>query len=157
MPDAKVERRKLDFHNFDEVVADAERLLQTGYDKAGNWDLSQVCYHLTEWLRFTMDGFPPVPWFVHMVRWTIGGTIKRKVLRSRSMPAGGPTLKVTISPPGDPAAAVERLRQTVERFKQYTGELHPSRMFGRMNRDEWENLNLIHCAHHLSFLIPRSR
>ena len=48
----KPERRELYFSDLDEVVRDAEHLLAKGYDRAGNWNLAQVCTHLAEWMRF---------------------------------------------------------------------------------------------------------
>jgi Protein of unknown function (DUF1569) len=162
MPDAKVERRKLDFNSFDEVLADAERLLQSGYEKAGNWDLAQVCGHLAEWLRFPLDGYPSVPLLIAPMIWAVrklaGRKMRDRILNSGRFQTGGRTLPQTVPPPGgDEAAAVAQLRQTIERFKRHDGPFHPSTLYGQMTRDEWTRLNLIHCAHHLSFLVPRSR
>ena len=45
--------------------------------------------------------------------------------------------------------------ETIRRWQGHTGPLHPSPLFGGNNKDNWLKGHLIHCAHHLSFLIPR--
>ncbi len=58
---AESARRSLHFSNFAEVIADAESLLDAGWQRQGQWDLAQVCDHLAAWLTFPMDGFPRAP------------------------------------------------------------------------------------------------
>ena len=100
-------------------------------------------------------GRSPVRALFWVISRTIGPRQLRKVLAERRLPAGGPTLKETISKPGGGAAeAVERLRDVVERFQAHPGPLQPSPMFGPMDRETLTQLHLIHGAHHLSFLIP---
>ncbi|MBA4065248.1 MAG: hypothetical protein C0501_16355 [Isosphaera sp.] len=156
-----VGRRKLTFATLDEAVADAENLLARGYDRAGNWDLAQCCGHLAEWMRFPMDGFPrqwvPVRVLFWALRNTIGRRTLRKMLATGGMPAGAPTLKQTVPPPGgDAAGAVAELRRTAGRMAAHPDPPKPSPLLGALTRDEWFRVNLLHCAHHLSFLVPRS-
>ena len=49
-----------------------------------------------------------------------------------------------------------RLRAVVERFKGHSGPLHPSPAFGRLTPEQWREVHLWHCEHHLSFLLPRA-
>jgi hypothetical protein len=156
----KPERRKLTFASLDEVVADAENLLAKGYDKAGNWDLAQVCSHLAEWMRFPIDGFPKVPLVLRPMFWlmrvTVGKSMRVKILKG-GFDAGGRTMPQTVAQPGgDVAAAVAKLKETAERFKAHAGPVHPSPLFGAMTKDEALQLQLKHCEHHLSFLVPHS-
>jgi hypothetical protein len=155
----QLQRRTLNFRSLDEAVTDAERLHQSGYDKVGNWDLAQVCFHLSEWMRFPLDGYPKTPLVIAPIMWLMRKTAGRKILEktlTKGFEPGGHTLNQTLpAPGGDEAAAVARLRQTVERFGKHNGPYHPSPLFGQMTRDEWTRLNLAHCAHHLSFLIPK--
>ena len=51
-------RRQLDFRDLNEVVQYVEKLHVGGYEKVGNWDLAQVCGHLSDWMRFPLDGYP---------------------------------------------------------------------------------------------------
>lgn len=157
---AKVERRKLIFATLDEVVVDAENLQAKGYEKAGNWDLSQVCLHIADWMRFPMDGFPKPPAPIRLMLWALRNTIGKGMLRkymAEGMPADKPTMPQTVHQQGsDPATTIAKLKETIERFKAFTGTLHPSPLFGALNKDETTQLQLVHCAHHLSFLVPKA-
>lgn len=156
----KPERRKLTFATLDDVVRDAENLLAKGYDGAGNWDLAQVCLHLVEWFRAPLDGAPRMPLLLRpafwIVRHTIGPAMRRKYV-VRGLPSGTPAVRETTFPPGEDAAtAVAKLKDVAERFKAHTGPIHPSPVFGAMTKDEALQIQLKHCEHHLSFLIPRT-
>ena len=157
----KPARRSLRLDDFDAVLRDVETLRSAGYDRAGNWDLAQCCGHLAEWMRFPVEGFPPPPAPIRLVLWVMKKTIApsrlRQALESNSMAAGVPTLRETVPPPaGDEAAAEETLRKAVARFEAHAGPYRPSPMFGAVDRDTAKRLQLVHCAHHLSFLIPKS-
>jgi hypothetical protein len=153
-------RRTLSFASLDEVVADAEDLLAKGYDRTGNWDLAQVCGHLAEWFRYPLDGFPRAPLLLRPVFWlvrsTVGKGMARKMLAGGTMKTGMPTVPQSVpAPGGEDAAAVAKLREVIARWKAHPGPLHPSPLFGDMTRDGWTKGHLIHCAHHLSFLVPK--
>jgi hypothetical protein len=154
-----VERRRLSFATLDDVAADAENLLAKGYDKAGNWDLAQVAGHVAEWMRYPIEGFPKPPLFVRPLLWLMKATAGKKMrdrILAEGFSPGGPTMPATVPPPGGNAAeAVARLRSVVERFKAYTGAVHPSPLFGAMTKETALALQLKHAAHHLSFLIPK--
>lgn len=154
-------RRKLDFRDFDAVLAEVDALAARGYDKAGNWDLAQVCRHLADWLRFPIDGYPKPPAAIRFLLWamkhSVGKRQLRAILDTRSFPVGGPTMPETVAAPGgDTAEAVKHLRHTVGRFRQHQGTFYSSPLFGDLDRDAWNQLQFIHCAHHLSFLVPRT-
>ena len=157
----KPTRRSLEFRDLDDALRDVENLRARGYDRAGDWNLAQVCGHLADWIRFPLDGYPRPPLFLRPFLWLarhlIGPRELRKVLTKRAMPTAAPTFNQTIPlPAGDESAAVARLRDSVARFKAHTGPLHPSPLFGPLDRDTATKLQLIHCAHHLSFLVPRN-
>ncbi len=157
-----VTRRALTFNTLDEVVADAENLLATGYERAGKWDLAQVCDHVAEWMRFPVQGFPKAFLPIRLILWMMKVTIGRKkfegYLATKSFPAGKPTMPETVfKAGGDPLAAVAKLKQSVEALQNYKGEVHPSPLFGKMTYDECVRMQLVHCAHHLSFLVPISK
>jgi hypothetical protein len=151
-------RRDLRFADLAEVLRDAEALHSVGHvQAAGRWNLAQVCGHLADWLSFPLDGFPRQPVGVRLLLWllrhTIGPRELRRLLATGRMSAGRPTLRETVPPPGgDEAAALERLARAVARFEAHTGPLHPSPLFGELSREQWRQLQLIHCGHHLSFL-----
>lgn len=155
-----VERRNLSFASLDDVVADAENLLARGYDRAGNWDLAQVAGHLAEWLRFPVEGFPKMPLVLRPVAWlirTTSGRRMREKILAEGFPAGGRTVPSTVpAAGGDAAAAVAKLRESGRRLKEHTGPVVPSPLFGAMTKDEAVRLQLKHCEHHLSFLVPKA-
>ncbi|MDY3556378.1 DUF1569 domain-containing protein [Gemmata sp. JC717] len=157
----KPERRKLTFAALDEAVADAENLLAKGYDKVGNWDLAQVCFHLAEWLRYPVEGFPRTPPLLRPVLWlmrnTVAGPALRAALEKGAMPAGQPTLTQSVTAPGgDPSEAVAKLKEAVERFKAFPGPYKPSPLLGVLDHETGHKVQRLHCAHHLSFLIPQA-
>lgn len=160
MTSPKPKRRSITFAHLDELVADAERLHTVGYECAGQWDLAQVCGHLSEWMRYAIDGYPPTPWPLRPIVWVLGKTIGRRSLRKTlatdTMPGGTPTLRQTIPTSGaDEEAAVAELRATVARFQAHEGPYHASPLFGPIDRATMTRLQLIHGAHHLSHLIPK--
>src|SRR4051794_4089516 len=68
---AKLQRREIDFRSFEEVRRDIDRLCASGYERAGNWDLGQVCGHLAIALEESITGYPNRwPWVMRkLVRW----------------------------------------------------------------------------------------
>lgn len=155
-----VERRKLTFASLAEVVVDAENLLAKGYDRTGNWDLAQVCGHLAEWLRFPVEGFPKVPLLLRPLLWMFRVTKGKKILAKILEDGFSPNIRTvpeTVPPPGgDPAAAVAKLRDSVIRYATFDGDRHPSPLFGHLDKDTATRVQLRHCEHHLSFLVPRA-
>ena len=157
----RLQRRPLVFSDLDEVVRDAVSLRANGAEKAGNWDLAQCANHLADWMGFQIDGFPKPPAPIRAMLWVMKKTIGRKkllqYLADKSFPAGKPTMPQTVhAAGGDARPAVERLKQNVERLQAYTGRIVPSPLFGHMTKDEAVGMQLVHAAHHLSFLVPKN-
>ena len=119
-----VEKRKLEFDGLTSALAEAERLLDSGYQAAGNWNFSQCCGHLNEWLRYPMDGFPKSNPAMNALMWILRSTIGKKQLQSvleDGFKANLPTMPATVPAPDaiDDQAALATLKSTVERFMQY--------------------------------------
>ena len=151
--DTPMNRRVLDFRTIDEVVADVDQLVSTGYVKVGNWSLGQICRHLANFVKGSIDGFngPRVSWLIRLfaplaVRW---------MRKTRRMPAGV-SVPAAYQPgaDADDAAEVARLKEALRRFELHRGPLHSSPFGGGVERDECLDMHLIHCSHHLSFLQP---
>lgn len=152
-------RRTLTWTDLDQVVEDVEKLCVTGYHAVGQWNLAQCCGHIADWMTFPLDGFPRPPWiirvFLSTLKWTIGKRQLRKILSTRSMPQGNPTMPETVYPTGtDATEEVERLKRAVQRLQESQGPYQPSPLFGDMSRQDLLDLQVIHAAHHLSFLVP---
>jgi hypothetical protein len=148
-----MERRRLAFTDFAEVNAELERLRDRGYQQAGKWDLAQTCDHLSYFIKDSLDGATyRVPWLLHVL---FGRIALRRILSAQRMKTGVPTPQKPLpAPGGDASAAVARLQRLIERLNAHQGDLHPSPFFGYLTPAQWRQLHLIHCAHHLGFLVP---
>jgi hypothetical protein len=154
-----MQRRDLRFSKLSEIQADVRELVSKGYSKTGQWDLSQMCEHLADWMSFPMVGYPKSPWFIRVLlgimRVTQGKSLYQKFSKQQRMATGQPTIPETVYAAGaDSFKAVSRLIDSVDQLASYRGTLHPSPLFGELNYDEVVALQLAHCAHHLSFLVP---
>src|SRR4051812_4373633 len=148
------ERRTLRFSNLDEVMPDVERLLE-GHATVGNWSLAQICRHLSTVARRVVDLPASTP--SDPSKW-VGEEQKRQVLDSGVLPEGlpGPPEIIPTETLGDREEA-EGLRQAIAHYRASSGPVIPHRIFGPLTRDEWDRLQLIHLAHHLSFAVPDAR
>jgi len=149
------ERRQLDFRDWSEVLADVDHLHSAGYDRVGNWELSQMVEHLGVGLRTAVHGIDHQgPW---VIRKLIGPILLRRMLRQRRMAAG---IKVPKwwqpGPSHDESAAIDQFRSEITAFQSATGPTHPHPLLGSMTKEQWNDLGLIHAAHHLSFLRPKA-
>ncbi len=152
--------RRLRLATLDNVVDEVERLHRNGYERAGKWNLSQICEHLSDWISYPMDGFPPVPFAVKMLLGAMRAVRGKKMLydfiENQSMPAGQQTMPQSVhGPDGDEAASLARLRGVIQRLAEHRGPIHPSPLFGSLTRSELIGLQMAHCVHHLNFLIPK--
>jgi hypothetical protein len=153
-------RRELTFASYNDIMPEIDRLMERGYTKVGHWSLGQACYHLSRAMRLAVDPGTDlsnikVPW---VLKTLIGPLIaKGRLLKSGKMPEGfkGPA---AMEPPADAddRAEVEALRATVRIVSAHPGPFHPHPVLGALNRNEWERLNCVHTAHHLSFLRPNA-
>lgn len=151
--------RQLTFNDWDSIVADLQLLLQ-GYDMTGNWNLSQIALHLNDWLRFPMDGYPQPSWAMQKVMGIVRALVGKHLLSrtlARGFSSGTPTLPETshgVCEAHD-IQAVDQLLQTIARFRQHHGPIHPSPLYGAMDYATAQQLQFRHFAHHLGRLIPR--
>jgi hypothetical protein len=148
-------RRDVQFENFEEIIADAERLVAAPNTKVvGNWPLTQLLMHLALTFDCSIDGFhAKAPILIRV----LGPLIKRSVLRAPKMKPGIKLPKdaeALAYPKAESAqAALESLRKAIMRTKtERMCARHPA--FGKMSHEEWSTLHLRHCELHLSFAIP---
>ena len=125
-----------------------------GYDKAGAWDLAQICDHLDYFMTGSLDGHQfKVPWILKAL---FGRLVLHRILTNRKMKRGVFTPQKPLPESGgDPAVAVDNLKNTIARFEAHTGEFIDSPFFGHLTPDQWRDLHLIHAGHHLGYLIPK--
>ena len=147
-------RRKLTFRSFDEVLADAERLVSSPNTKMlGNWPLSQLLTHLASTINGSIDGMSTkAPWFFRL----IGPVVKRRILKNGMSPGFKlPKAREANAFPAasSPQEALGKLRAAVGRLKEERMTArHP--FFGKLTHEEWTRLHLRHAELHLSFAVP---
>jgi hypothetical protein len=144
-------RRSISYNSLDDVMPDVEWLLK-GHSAVGNWSLAQICRHLATVMRRVVDLPASTP--QDPSRW-VGKDQKRQVFESGTLPEGlpGPQEVIPGETSGDRDEA-EGLRQAIAYYQSSSGPVIPHRLFGPLSKAEWDRLQLIHCAHHLSFAIP---
>ena len=152
-------QRQLKFETLDQVNDETQRLLNSGYTAVGHWNLAQVCGHLSDWMRFPMDGFPTPGLPIRVVLWLMKVTVGRRQLKkvlADGFSAGLPTMPDTVKSPDAETdeQAVQKLADVIDRIQSHNGAFHPSPLYGHMTREDLVRLQLAHCAHHLSFLQP---
>lgn len=151
-----MDRRTINFDALPDAVTEAERLLASGYDRAGKWTLAQVATHLATVIEMSRKGFPwYLPWpLTTVVRWLALGAVLRRERFRRTVSA-----PKFLQPPADAEdrASVDRLRAAIELFEGPGDTIFPSPVFGRLTREQWRQVHLWHCEHHFSFLVPRAR
>ncbi len=155
-----VTRRTLKFATLADAVRDAQALLAKGYDKAGKWSLGQACYHLALWVRYPLDGFPPLPAWQRPLAWALRNTVApaytRRVMASGKVPTGIPAPLGTVPPTAvADADGVTQYEAQVDRLRDYQGVPHCSPLLGQLSNAELKTLSCVHAAHHLSFLVPK--
>jgi hypothetical protein len=145
-------RRQLRFSSYDEMLADVDTLAAHPCRQLGNWSLGEICDHLAKAMDMAVDG-PPFtpPWYVRL----IGPFFKSRFLRG-PMPSGFQLPKnasrLTPAPTAVPEG-VARLKNAVDRICA-NSERAAHGVFGRLTREEWDQLMLRHCEMHLGFLVP---
>lgn len=145
-------RRTLRFDSLDEVMPDVEGLL-TGHATVGDWSLAQICRHLATVLRRVVDLPASTP---HDPSQWVPEERKRQVFESGLLPVGLPAPPEILPPASlDDREEAEGLRAAIAHYLASSGPAIPHRLFGPLTKAEWDRLSCIHCAHHLSFAVPR--
>ena len=148
-------RRELDFYTGEEVIQEIERLRCDGYEKTKNWNLSQICEHLTGTMRGGMDGFGfRLPWILRatLVKW-----IFRYSLRRRKLFSGAPTLpflKPNSSTQSDDDQVIDECIAETRRAMAFDGSLENYALLDNLTVEDWQQFMWLHASHHLSFLKP---
>ena len=144
-------RRQLHFETYQEILQDVRKLGAGPSRQLGNWSLGEICQHLAKTMDMSIDGSQAkFPWIMRK----IGPLLKKRFL-SRPMPAGYTVPKGAglLPDAGETAAGLAALEKAVARINQ-TGHRSPHVLFGKMTREEWDQLHMRHSELHLSFIVP---
>ncbi len=149
-PNAKARRPNLTFASEDAVVEDVKQL-RKGYAQSGNWSLPQVCCHLDLAVQARMA---PGPFPQDTDEQAGRRPILERIMASGQLPDGIVAPDPMVPPAHCGDDAIDAFLATMQKFKAFPGPIAPHRIFGTLNDVDARKLNLIHCARHLSFLIP---
>jgi len=155
-PTRPLKRRKLRFHQLDDIVAEAERLNRTPHQIAGTWSLGQTLKHLGLAMMLCVgEGNPfKVPTLVKV----IGRTVYRPIMLYWYFPSGFklPKRAAAILVPQEPVGyeeGIEMIRMGMERMAEDPNRMaHP--VIGPLNAAQWNLLHLRHAELHLGYLVP---
>jgi hypothetical protein len=133
-------------------MPDVDRLLE-GHTTLGQWSLGQICGHLTNSITWSVEGAPILaPW---IIRKTVAPLLLRRILKTGRFPDGIRLPERYVPRQGlDARAEAEALRAALWHFASFTGALSVHPMGKAISRADWERFHCIHCARHLSFVIP---
>lgn len=148
-------RRHLDFQSLDEVVAEAERLVQGKVHTTGQYTFGQILEHLarTHDMASGKTEPPHFPWFMRMLM----PLMRKSILNSDVKPGFKLPKKAQdyFWPEGDVdvSDALAHLKASVQHYNE-NGPLSVHPLFGKATREQIDRLNCSHCAMHLSFVHP---
>lgn len=152
-------RRELNYLDFNEVVADIERVVAGPHRTLGNWTAAENIDHVAKPIRWAIDGYPDdlkIPLLFKLV----GPLMKKSFLKRQAPPPG-------IKPPSKMMAAFEpeagvdldtalgRLRDAVTRWPECT-PVPKNPMVGSMTKAQWERFLTNHASLHFSFIVPEA-
>lgn len=145
-------RQGLSYASEDEVIEDVKRL-RRGYAQAGSWNLPQACAHLDKAVQFRMQPgpFPPDTPEQAKNKEKIPG-----ILAAGAIPEGIKAPEPMLPPADCGEKSIDDFLVTIEKYKRFPGPTAPHRIFGALAEADARRLNLIHCAHHLSYLTPKN-
>ena len=152
MPDrAGSKRRSLSFAELSGIMPDVQRVKVT-HRTVGRWKLGQICMHLANSFNGSIDG-------LDLRRHRVKRFFFARLLLWYTFRCGIP-VDYQVDPGIEPESdvnleeGVEQLASAIQRYEDHRGSLAAHPLFARMSRENWDRLHCIHCAHHLSFVIP---
>ncbi len=148
-------RRKIDLQDLNGVLDEVKRLHDGGYDRAGNWNLSEILSHCGQFMEYSLEGFDfkaPLPPLIGLLK-----PLLRKVILSRRSIQAGFKNPEPLDPDvhGSEQDMIDWFTPILRRVRDQTAAFHPSPLFGKLTPLQWRDMHVIHCSHHLGFLIPR--
>ena len=147
-------RRELHFETLDEALAEAERLTNGEVETTGRYSYGQILDHLAK----TMDTVtgdlvpPPAPLPLRLaVRMVRPIMIKRTLPSGFKLPSKSQSL-LWSTDDVDVPTGLQRWKKSIDRYK--TCELQPHPVFGKMTREQHDQIQCRHAELHLSFVHP---
>jgi uncharacterized protein DUF1569 len=153
-PKNSIKRRKLRFHNLDDILNEAKTLAAAGVETSGNWTPGQVVGHVAAVIDSSVEGFSfklPIP-----VR--LFGRVMRGWFLAKGFPAG-------IKMPGNVPASFKpsaefSLREAIEQLVSSIDKARDRRMnavspvLGQLSHEQWVQLHCRHAELHFGHIHP---
>jgi hypothetical protein len=148
--------RNLRMTTWEQALAEVAVLERAGgAHMRGSWTLAQVLVHCAQSIEYSLEGYPRL--YLALFRETAGCLVKRQFISRGYM-----THRLDAPIPGAPAleassltAAIGRLRKAIARFQAADeASLTPHFAYGRCTKGEYEALQVMHLANHLSEVYP---
>jgi hypothetical protein len=149
--------RTLTFQSANDVIDEIERLKMSGYQRLGNWSLTQICEHLDKTIQIGLRGSEfRLPW---ILRATMGKWILTWALRNNRMPnfrvnAPKPLLPKPNSG-NDDHAVIDRCIARHREAAEFPGPIKNYPLVNHVSVEDWRKIQWMHAARHLGFLIPK--
>ena len=147
-------RRTVSYQSFDDLLEDAEAMAHGVVQTLGNWSLGQIFQHLASALESSIDGFSfKAPLHVRLVAPFLKKRfLKKPVPAGFQLPAAGQAQLVPAATVST-AEGLDALRLAVSRTESESKRaIHP--VFGRLSKQESDQLQLRHAEMHMSFVVP---
>jgi hypothetical protein len=144
-----VERRALRYPDFNAVKTDVQNLRTKDYQQLGNWTLSQIAWHLNKAFEFPLNTPATDPTDEQRAF----RPALEQFLSTGSLPAGIKAPDIAVPPATANDSDVDALLATLDRAAAHNRPAQ-HRRFGPLTAEEFHRLSLLHCAHHLSYLLP---
>jgi hypothetical protein len=146
-------RPALKFATLDALLADVDRL-RGGYERAGRWELGPMLDHVAKMMS---TPFEPGQWnlpgpAVAVARFCIRQMVRRNWYPTMVTFPAPPSIRPTEGVDAD--AAVAHLREVVDQIRALPDGPVTCPPFGRIAKGDYVGLQLLHAAHHLSYLKP---
>jgi hypothetical protein len=148
---SKPARPDLKFTSIEQMLADAQALRAGPYEKAGQWDLPMILDHLTKTMSLPLaPAGRNLPWPLGaLARVVIHRFAQRKMYPTMKFPA---PRHVRPAPNVGLETAWAEFQTAAGRLLAHTGNSFTVTPFGQVPREDFIKIQLLHGAHHLSFL-----
>ncbi|MFT3787821.1 MAG: DUF1569 domain-containing protein [Tepidisphaeraceae bacterium] len=143
-------RENLRYADDDACIADIRNLAKS-HVRVGNWTFEQICWHIN---AVTETRMSPKPGVVDTDEQKARRPIFDQIMKTGLLPTGIVAPDFLVPPTTFTTNPVEQCIATLTKFKTYPGPMGQHRVFGSLTVDEGRRINLIHSAHHLSYLVP---
>ena len=152
-------RREISFSSWEEVIADIEELIgQPEHETTGNHSFGKIVQHLANTNEMVVGNITPpkLPWYMRSAMPLLkNGILNQPVKPGFKLPNTAMQEFFWSKTEVDPKEAIENFKASVKAY-QDKGPLAVHPIFGKVTREQVDNITLSHAAMHLSFVRAKS-